>query len=369
MKKRITALFLTLAMLVPFTPAVAADDTAPRPTVEEILSEYHQKAFEAEAAEQTGGAAAYSRGAGSSEKTLEKETVDTLVAAGYEAYNVTSENYEALEAQLQTDFADMGLDPDGSYIIAISGEEDSAANHARIPGLDIGNVQAPDGGGPTMFEYIYNGTTYYMRYVTVTPDANESGMQKKSSYIFHEQSFVQSVGRNIFNTAITTIIDNASPKGKPLGTIASILFDVPDDYLYTDLNLEDIELRAHTVWTYNFIQVWNKYDGTWDTSQLSEYSASGVWRIDSVYDPVTGLPILAPSEPQYATHYSSIYFDKEQRCLAAMKAYDHYTISVNCVYYVKFYFSNETGTAIFGTSEEPLFTHYRSTSITLPDTD
>lgn len=31
---------------------------------------------------------------------LEQETVDTLTAAGYEAYNVTGENYTALETEL-----------------------------------------------------------------------------------------------------------------------------------------------------------------------------------------------------------------------------------------------------------------------------
>lgn len=131
MRKRYIALFVIFAMLVPFTPAVAADDTVPRPTVEEILSEYHEKAFEAEVIEQTSGASTYSRSAGNSGKTLEEETVDTLNAAGYEAYNVTSENYETLEEQLQTDFAQMGLDPDGSYIIALSGEDNSPSSNAR----------------------------------------------------------------------------------------------------------------------------------------------------------------------------------------------------------------------------------------------
>ena len=168
MKKRMIALLLTFAMLVPFTPAVAADDNVPRPTLEEILSEYHQKAFEAEAAEQTGRASTNSRSVGNPGKTLEQETVDTLNATGYEAYNVTSENYETLEKQLQTDFSEMGLDPDCSYIIAISGEESSAGNNARGPNPGIVPALPPDGGGsPTLFEHTYNGKTYHMRYVTV----------------------------------------------------------------------------------------------------------------------------------------------------------------------------------------------------------
>lgn len=46
-KKAITFL-LIFAMLVPFTAAAAADEPSATPTVEEILSEYHRKAFEAQ---------------------------------------------------------------------------------------------------------------------------------------------------------------------------------------------------------------------------------------------------------------------------------------------------------------------------------
>lgn len=44
MKKRFIALFIIFTMLVSISPAVAADDTSARPTVEEILSDYHQAA-------------------------------------------------------------------------------------------------------------------------------------------------------------------------------------------------------------------------------------------------------------------------------------------------------------------------------------
>ena len=366
MNKRFIALFIIFTMLVSISPSVAANDTVPRLTVEEILNEYHQKAFEAEAVSEASAASYFPR-SGSNRKTLEQETVDTLNAAGYEAYNVTSDNYATLEAQLQTDFADMGLDPDGSYIITIGGEnlETAPANNgsrAIVPTPDWGDS---DGS----FLYNYNGNNYSLRYVTVTPDMNPSKMQVQSSYIFREQNFIQSIGRNIFNTAIASTVDSTAPYGLPLGTIASILFDIPDDYIYTNINLDDIELRAHTVWTYNYIQVWDKYHSTWVTSQLSEYATSGIWRIDSIYDPATGRPIPVPPNPQYSTHHSYIYFNEAQRCLAAMKAYDHSTLSVDCVYSVDFYFSNESGDVIFNSTSQPLFTHYRGPSLTLPDTN
>ena len=84
MTKKIIALTVLFAMLVPFFSAAAADEPTSQPTIEEILNEYHQKAFDAQVAGQQAGASTYSRNSGST-NTLEQETVDTLTAAGYEA--------------------------------------------------------------------------------------------------------------------------------------------------------------------------------------------------------------------------------------------------------------------------------------------
>ena len=110
--KKIVSLLLILTMLVTLSPAVAADDSSATPTVEEILNSYHVKAFEAKIAEERDGASTYSRRSGT-EKTPEEEAVDELTAAGYEAYNVTPENYYSLEEALHTDFSTLGLDPRG----------------------------------------------------------------------------------------------------------------------------------------------------------------------------------------------------------------------------------------------------------------
>lgn len=148
MKRKLVAFVLVFALLASLSPAVAADEMSAPPTVEEILNEYHQKAFEAKMQGDTGNASAWSLRGG---QTLEEETVDTLTEAGYEAYNVTADNYESLQTELKTDFSDMGLDPNGSYIIVISGEDPtepvstggaSTYNLNPLPGED----QAPEGG-------------------------------------------------------------------------------------------------------------------------------------------------------------------------------------------------------------------------------
>lgn len=122
MKRKLIAFALVFAMLVSLSLAVAADAVSEPPTIEEILNEYHLKAFDSQTQGDTDTASTWSR-RGSNAKTLEQETVDTLTDAGYEAYNVTTDNFEYLEAELNTDFAGMGLDPNGSYIVVIHGEE------------------------------------------------------------------------------------------------------------------------------------------------------------------------------------------------------------------------------------------------------
>ena len=156
MKRKLTAMILVFAMLASLFPAVAADTMSATPTVEEILSEYHRKAFEAQIQGDTESASTWSRRSGKA-KTLEQETVDILADAGYEAYNVTADNYEALEEELHTDFADMGLVPEGSYIIVINGEDPaesissggtSAYNISPNPEI----IGPPDGGSMYIME-------------------------------------------------------------------------------------------------------------------------------------------------------------------------------------------------------------------------
>lgn len=335
MKKRMIALFLTLAMLVPLTPAVAADDTVPRPTVEEILSEYHQKAFEAEAAQQTGRASANSRGAGSSEKTLEEETVDTLNAAGYEAYNVTSENYEALEAQLQTDFADMGLDLDSSYIIVISGEEDSAANHARIPNPNVGNVQAPD-GGPTYFEYTYGGTTYSMRYVTVT-SLQDASYRKSSSHDLLDTYF-DSVLDRLLEAGTTAYLD-ALHKFIPFGTLASILG--LSDYLNRyETSESSLNYFACTVWTRSYIQVWNNFYEDWTNASCVEYVDMQSKISGYLFDKKTGQYIDVDDKQINKREHSNDYYNYEQRKFDAVVGYTLHSVECDVVGSISYYYND-----------------------------
>ena len=275
------ALLLILAMLVSIAPAVVADDTVPKPTVEEILDEYHQKAFEAEAAGETATASTYSR-SGSSGKTLEQETVDTLNAAGYEAYNVTAENYEALEAQLKTDFADIGLDPDGSYIIAISGEEPEDSTASGISPRAMVPVDPGGGGGVAdnvPFYYTCAGTTYQMRYLTITRTDNPAFFQHDSARVADivDYSNWDSVLNFVASVFAEKILDISE-----LGTILSIL-GLAQDILYVP-DANSFTLQCAALWTRKYIQIWNSFYSEWRYATCSEYVKTDSTYSGYIYD-------------------------------------------------------------------------------------
>lgn len=121
MNKKIIAILLSCVMLVSISPVVAAEDVPaePRPTVDEILNEYHQKSFEAALSAQTDTARTYTNRSGEGSQTLEQETVNALTSAGYEAYNVTADNFDSLQTSLATNFEKMGMTKEGSYFIVI----------------------------------------------------------------------------------------------------------------------------------------------------------------------------------------------------------------------------------------------------------
>ena len=335
MKKRMIALLLAFAMLISVAPAAIADDTVPRPTVEEILSEYHQKAFEAEVAQQPGHASANSRSAGGSGKTLEQETVDTLNAAGYEAYNLTSENYETLEAQLQTDFADMGLDPDGSYIITISGEENSAGNNARGPSLDVVVDQAPD-GGPTIFEYTYGGITYRMRYVTVT-SLHDSNYRKSSSHDLLA-TYSDSVLDRLLEAGTTAYLD-ALNKYIPFGTLASILG--LSDYLNRyETSESSLNYFACTVWTRSYIQVWNSFYEDWTNASCVEYVDMQSKISGYLFDKKTGQYIDVDDKDINEREHSNDYYNYEQRKFDAVVGYTLHSVECDVVGSISYYYKD-----------------------------
>lgn len=366
--KKVIAMILVFAMLVPLSSAVAADEMSAKPTVEEILDEYHRKAFEREMQGDTETASTWSRRGGSA-KTLEEETVETLTNAGYEAYNVTAENYDTLEAQLYTDFSQMGLDPNGSYIVVISGEDgetsgnSAGANSRARPEIDI---EGPPDGGASSFSYTYNGQSYFMRYATVTSDTLREG----GSYTEKDVDRFAYMLENLFTTGLVALGDAIEDK-IPFGTTASLLLDRPDDYVYVELSVNDFSIISYSRWVCEYIQVWDEENQEWVTSQMSEYVTSSAFGAGFVGIPGTITEVATATEAVTRNSFSTLFFDLEKRKAEAMKAYDRYTIYTDCVDRIEFYMGDENGEIIYETEEgsiaEPLFVHKRKTTMVLPD--
>ena len=306
MKRKLVAFVLVFALLASLSPAVAADEMSAQPTVEEILNEYHQKAFDAKMQGDTGNASAWSLRGG---QTLEEETVDALTEAGYEAYNVTADNYESLQTELKTDFSDMGLDPNGSYIIVISGEDPtepastggaSTYNLNPLPGED----QAPE-GGPNYFPHIYNGDTYYMRRITVTAAQNTALNQTTPINLLEKYGLVDLW--NDLNIPITII--SLIPQTAVVGTIYSLCSLVIPDIQYAEPSL--LMFIGATNWTPTYIQVYNADKGEWQWRAVFEYATAGYFINETHYDRFSNRNVNNSDGGTFQLIYSTNYYNQD----------------------------------------------------------
>ena len=324
MTKKMIALITACIMLVTFSPVVAADNVSAPPTIEEILSDFHQKAFEAQMTAEADAPSTYSRGSSVGSKTLEQETVDTLNAAGYTAYNVTGDNYDSLESTLKTDFSAMGLSKNSSYIVVISGEDSSNSNN---PNSRLGNIPEydlidPGGGGPPSFEHTYNGKTYSMRYVTVTA-AEDSNLDIPFSYTIkhseHSEVWDELLEASLYYAA-DAFLDNGI-----LGTIISLLTNTTNDSNLHLLESGQVTVIGDTLWTLRYLQVFDKDTNTWVNGQSSEYATSSTFCAGYLYNSETNTSERFVGEETVFTVYSPYYYSATQQKNDAVLGYLAYT--------------------------------------------
>ena len=256
----------------------------------------------------TASASTWSRRSGSTQ-TLEQETVDTLNNAGYEAYHVTADNYESLEADLYTDFGGMGLDPEGSYIVVISGEDqdDGASgnqqNSARIS-PEINFEEGPTGSG-SAFHHTYGDTTYLMRYMTVTAADNNQLGQTSEVDFFEDMSADEMLDALSLPLAI---ISNVPVIGTPV-EICTLIMDVLPDVKETQP--ASFEYRAGSNWTILYVQVKNQSDGSWSSRSSIEYVTLRYFTDYTYYNPSSNQYEQVSSQGSHKTLYSKHYNDSQ----------------------------------------------------------
>ena len=360
MFKKVIFIALVICMLaVVITTASAATNTEPVRSIEEILNEYHTKAS-SEQSSKNRAVSNNSRSYNGNTPTLEQETVSQLTAAGYEAYNVTADNYNSLENELQTSFAGLGIDPKYSYVLVVSGEEnpEDTSNGARV-------VQPPsyedfDGGSGNTFVYTYMGKSYYMRYVTLTA-ASAPSLHVSSEYKLSKIP-------NIYNY-ITDLLDASLAVGAdavakvPLSTFLALVCNWTSDDNLTIQSPGQINIYADTVWTRQYIQVWDTDRQVWCTAQCSSYATSKASCVGGyVYNADTNSSHFINGPEFSQTVYSYKYNNKEQRKVDAMTAYFLNSTNTDYVGSIGFYFVRDNNTILFS-GNSPLFTHREDHSI------
>lgn len=329
MYKKLIAMIMVFAMLVSISPAVAAEDAPAKPTVEEILNEYHQKSFETQNAQERSTASANSRSTSGSSQTPEQEAIEQLHEAGYEAYNVTAENYNALESTLMCDFEDLGLDPNGSYIVVIHGEDENNnegnPNSRAFDGPTQG-IFDPGGSGSS-FLYNYQGKTYAMRYVTVTPTEIIDLSQSPDSGIRLLDYCPENLLANALNLSLTVL--SFVPAVSTEASILSLLLSaVPDAPIATPTSL----IYAPTsIWNITYTQVYHFEDQKWKPSAGVEYVIPQYFLDYYYYNSSTRLIDRVSFEDQLPTIYSEHYNDTEYIKQQAALAFEYNTCSMDAV--------------------------------------
>lgn len=329
MFKKVLASLFVLLMLTPIFVGVAAAELPVKSTVEDILGNYHQKLFEKQIQEDDSVASMCFYGDGD-EDTLEQETINDLVDAGYEAYHVTADNYEILETNLQTDFAAMGLDPDGSYIIVISGEDtdisDMGSGNSTFGFNPLpGEEEAPEGGESSFFTYTYNNKTYNMRYVTVTPTDN-SGLRRIDHAVLNDEldpsNLLEIIG---MSSSVVGYLDGALTDSTVVlnnfVSISLLLMDALPNY--TPKLTDMVRMTGGCLWTVKYTQIYDFSEDTWFLNAGVEYVTVQKYVDYDIYNPSTYLYDSTRVTYDNEVIYSSLYNNAEIMKQMAVAAYEY----------------------------------------------
>lgn len=349
MFKKIIALSLTLALLAPIGAVQAADHEASTPTLEEILNEYHQKAFQ----EQATGISLCSDG-----KTLEEETVEALNNAGYEAYIISSNNYDEIKELAQTDLNALGLDRDNRFIVTVNSNPgvynsySSSSKVVELPHYDY-DIGVEDGSTYVM----YNGVRYFYRYITITPDVN-THLRTISEYDLTYSPDLGDVFLDSVGIAISTTVD--SWVKFPVSSIGSVLYNFYHTLKsdgYTAIDPDKYVMSATSCWTRQFVQIWNEEIEAWVNAQSSAYAVSAVRFTSYCYSINSGAIEPVDTDLIFSTTYSPFYNNVSQQIIDAIDSYIASQCMYDCTGDIKFYYIDDNVLIGENGQAEPLFTH------------
>ena len=325
MTKKVLCLVVILAMFITMTPYAAAQEETFAPTVEEILADFHAKTFaittaDASTADYSRQAApVQSRTAETAQKlaNITSDTVNALNNAGYEAYNVTSDNYLDMEEILRTDLSSLGLSPDGSYIVTISGENPTDEGESpQTRGLQLPpHIWDDPYSGSAFFTYTYEGVTYTMRYVTITGSDGQHMLDSDSINLL--ETFPISTFLDILTLAVSILTFREDPYH--LGFLYSLLLgSIPTNL---PARPQALVYNASTVWTKKYTQIYNYEDASWSNHCVVDFAVAQSSQYTRYFDSATNSFVETLSDPTNFTEHSPHYYDEEWQKESAARAY------------------------------------------------
>lgn len=239
---------------------------------------------------------------------LKNERNQALLDAGYTIYEVNNNNIDFIEAELETDLGEIGLDDGGEYLIVLGKDMQEGVN----------------GDASSSFTYTYNGKTYTMRTLTVTANSDEaSPLYVQASDVDLLSSSAQTVITNALNTVIYACVSAAST---PLGTIASICgFDISRFYPNSQVTMR---LNAASNWTREYTQVYDDYYKTWTYGSYVENVYCLTYISGSYYKASDNLMDTFPEDKSGERIYSAQYYNSTWRRQQAAIAFSSGSVCI-----------------------------------------
>ena len=212
----------------------------------------------------------------------------------------------------------MGLDPDSSYIITISGEDAESNTASGINPRMIVPYPVDREGGDGTFTHTYNGTTYTMRYITVTASDQVELGRTRAVDLFTDHSgeeLIDALGRPI---AIFTALTDYYGLPSVIGTTYELLTMVSPN---APLNqTASLAFTGSANWTIKYTQVFDTQEGVWKLSASVEYVTRRYSTTYAYYSSSSNQYEYVIHQGDLPTVYSDYYDDtsavKEQAVLA-----------------------------------------------------
>lgn len=225
-------------------------------------------------------------------------------------YTLNKDNVEEVESELLTDFSQMGINFDGenknaTFLITLEGT-------TEISDIDTQSTIS------STTSYTYNGTTYYLRMLTLT--ATDYSSYKKSSTTDLLTSKTKTFVQSLLNAALERVISSAS---SVLGNIYSLLgLDISDYGAQDDGTYINASFGAS--WRRVYRQVWTS-SNTWQSGSCVECAVCTYALQSYLYNSSSNKYVTSSASDSY-TKYSSYYYNTDWQKENAVKGYLNGTI-------------------------------------------